>query len=205
MRVAILIGAAILAGCAPAATNRVGSDDVVSDVAQETPDSAESMDLAAPESMDLEALEDVAAEPDVPEESDPGPAPVDIEEDTGPVIPDCTPKRTAYTVSYADVVAVADISCAGSKCHNPGDLGGLTLDDLYGNTVGVPSKNSANLRVHPGKPFKSFIYQKILGTGLGARMPFGGAPLPKVQQDMFLEWIEDCASPAAVAGQPTSP
>ena len=197
MRFVVLTSVLALVACEPAAT-RVAADDVVpavEDVAQVQPDLPEPMDLAEPE--------DVFEEPDLPEEPDPGPPPVDIEEDTGPVIPACTPKRTTYTVSYADVVAVADISCAGSKCHNPGDLGGLKLDDFYGNTVGVPSKNSANLRIHPGLPLKSFIYQKILGTGLGARMPFGGAPLPKSQQDMFLEWIEDCASPTAVAGQPT--
>lgn len=167
---------------------------------------------AAEEPADLPALPDVAPLPDTADDTPPPDEPeaggLEIAEptDTGPPLVPCTPKRAAYTVDFAAMVQVASDSCAGTSCHvGGGEAGGLQLDPpgFYANTVGVKAKNSPLLRVHPGRPDKSYLYRKLTGQATFSRMPLGGPYLDEQTVALFREWIEDCASENAVAGEPS--
>jgi hypothetical protein len=111
-------------------------------------------------------------------------------------------------------------SCASSGCHAPGDdpaAGGLDLSgDAYDALVGVMPHNPAALargwvRVEPGDPESSYLYQKLILKYPGAspaqqglsprksgectelcdRMPAGLAqpPLPADQIEAVRAWI----------------
>jgi hypothetical protein len=59
--------------------------------------------------------------------------------------------------------------------------------------VGVPSASCPELLlVAPGTPSESFLWRKLATDPplCGARMPFGGAPLPPAALDCVREWIE---------------
>jgi hypothetical protein len=81
-----------------------------------------------------------------------------------------------------------------SSCH-PGNIGSgsLGLGDgfSYANLVGVPSaQNPAILRVSPGNPMSSLLFQKINCDvpEVGGRMPPGGM-ISITQQAFFYDWI----------------
>ena len=80
--------------------------------------------------------------------------------------------------------------CAG--CHPPNG-GGLDLraGHTYGSTVNVPSsQNPSLMRVKPGDPDNSYLYRKLVGSGIsGARMPAGGPFLSQSELDRVRDWI----------------
>lgn len=156
----------------------------------------------APYGPDLPEPEDVPVPDTVPVPDIARPAP-----DPGPEPIPCTPKRDTYTVDYVTLVEMAQQTCGGTKCHIGGDSAGLALDaaDFYANTVGVPSKNSPLLRIHPGLPNKSYLFLKLTGQGTFNQMPIGKPPLDDATITLFREWIEDCAAENAEKGAPTQP
>jgi len=89
---------------------------------------------------------------------------------------------------------IFDRSCAISGCHDSGTKSGgldLTSGNSYSNLVNVPSQNYPPfLRVKPGFPDSSVLYQKIKGNpNFGDRMPLGGSPLPSEEIDLIKRWI----------------
>lgn len=80
--------------------------------------------------------------------------------------------------------------CSG--CHPPSG-GGLDLraGHTYSSTVNVPSsENPSLMRVKPGDPDNSYLYRKLVGSGIsGARMPAGGPFLTQSELDRVRGWI----------------
>ena len=104
---------------------------------------------------------------------------------------------TAVTFA-ADILPIFTASCASVGCHaSQTQSGGLALDgaNAYGDLVGVTSANYApGVRVTPGDPDASVLYQKLLGDqSVGARMPLGGSPLAAGVIEKVREWIEEGA------------
>ena len=116
----------------------------------------------------------------------------------------------------SDVVArsrflgqVADLlysSCAHSGCHLPPFSNAqLAMDDpatTHANLVLAPSTQSPLLRVSPGRPSRSYLWHKLLGThetvgGSGDRMPQFHLPgddfLTDEEMDLVRGWILDGA------------
>jgi hypothetical protein len=84
-------------------------------------------------------------------------------------------------------------NCA--SCHiSGGASGGLNLDfaNAYANLVGMnSSQNAAFVRVQPGNPAASLLFQKVNcdSPGVGSRMPLGGSILSPAQQRILSDWI----------------
>lgn len=101
-------------------------------------------------------------------------------------------------------------TCSNISCHSSvRATGGLVLDgyNAYANLVDVPAQNPAaaaagKLRVVPGKPDESFLYQKLAGhlqPEEGDRMPQIGVPLPPEQIEAVRQWILNGALPSSTA------
>lgn len=95
---------------------------------------------------------------------------------------------------------ILDQSCAVSACHDSQSFaGGLLLETgaSYTSTVNVAPVNFAAgqlgwLRITPGDPDTSYLYQKLLGgldPALGDRMPFGKGKLKSYLRDIIELWI----------------
>jgi mono/diheme cytochrome c family protein len=91
-----------------------------------------------------------------------------------------------------------------AACHTGPTSGVLPAGmDLSGasaslaSLVGVASLEVPSVeRVTAGDPDASYLVQKIEGTAAsGARMPFGGAPLPQSTIDAIRQWITNGANP----------
>ena len=85
-------------------------------------------------------------------------------------------------------------TCAALGCHDR--LGHqqnqiLTVGGAYGQTVGHQSEEMPSLqRVSPGDPASSYLYRKIVGSGItGDRMPQGGPYLSDPQIKLVRDWI----------------
>jgi hypothetical protein len=85
-------------------------------------------------------------------------------------------------------------SCTTIACHDP--LGQqsqmiLTAGRAYANTVNVPSVEMPQLRrVEPGDPANSYLYRKIVGSGItGDRMPLTAPPLSEQNIALVRDWI----------------
>jgi hypothetical protein len=85
-------------------------------------------------------------------------------------------------------------TCATVGCHHP--LGQesqlvLTPDVAYTQTVNRASVENAGLRrVEPGDPANSYLYRKIIGSGItGERMPQNLPPLSAAQIALVRDWI----------------
>ena len=94
-----------------------------------------------------------------------------------------------------DVQPIFDLRCA-AVCHvGPlpnGDLD-LSAGNSFANLVDVPATGYANqIRVVPGDPNASLLFQKLIGDQFGNRMPLNGA-LPDSQITTIRTWIEDGA------------
>ncbi len=86
-----------------------------------------------------------------------------------------------------------------SACHPPNQGMDLRTGKAYASVVNVPSaEQPALMRVKPGDPDNSYLYQKVLGAAgiSGARMPFGGPALSAAQIQLIHDWI--------VAGAPNN-
>lgn len=101
----------------------------------------------------------------------------------------------AHTVSFAtDIQPIFDANCLG--CHGAGASSGLDLRvaTSYTLLVNAASTSYAGVRVVPGDPHVSVLYQKLEGDpATGARMPFGGEALPPAQRVLIHDWIEQGA------------
>lgn len=92
-----------------------------------------------------------------------------------------------------DIQSIVDAEC--KNCHtNGGSNGGLNMDDLYDDTVGVASSDVATMSLfEPGDLRNSYIWHKLQGTqsdvgGAGAQMPSGGS-LTKGDEETIETWI----------------
>jgi hypothetical protein len=105
----------------------------------------------------------------------------------------------AETVSFdQDILPILTQYCV--MCHVPGaEQAELVLyPDAWSQLIGVPSSQSALLRVEPGFPDKSYLYLKLIGTqetedGSGLQMPFQQNPLDPAQIEAIRLWIEQGA------------
>ena len=120
----------------------------------------------APEDPEPEDPEPEDPEPEDPEPEDPEPEDPEPED----------PELVAF--SEDEVQTLFNGRCGG--CH--GGSGGWTFSsiDILGDTVGVPSNQSALRYIEPGDHQSSYLYHKVAGSqtdvgGAGARMPLGGA------------------------------
>jgi mono/diheme cytochrome c family protein len=109
------------------------------------------------------------------------------------------PASVRYT---ADIAPLLEANCA--TCHLTGEeAGGMSLvaDSALSFLVNKPSQETPGvLRVAPGDPDKSYLVMKLEGThiahgGSGARMPFGGTPLPAAEIAKIRAWIAAGANP----------
>jgi hypothetical protein len=93
---------------------------------------------------------------------------------------------------------IIDANCSCHKSNTPS--GGLDMRALaaYASLVDTPSVHDPNtLRVAPGMPDQSFLFQKLTDThaaNLGNSMPPSGA-LPQTNIDIIEQWIADGAEP----------
>ncbi len=85
-------------------------------------------------------------------------------------------------------------TCAAIGCHDP--LGRqeqliLRAGTSYGLIVGRASIQMPSLlRVSPGDPANSYLYRKIVGSGItGDRMPQGGPFLDDARIKLVRDWI----------------
>jgi hypothetical protein len=98
------------------------------------------------------------------------------------------------------------LRCAHSGCHLPPfGSAGLGLDTpavIRASTIGVPSTQAPLLRVAPGRPSRSYLWHKLVGThatvgGSGLRMPDVHQPgdefLTDPEMDLVRAWILDGA------------
>jgi hypothetical protein len=112
-----------------------------------------------------------------------------------------TPSLTpTFSSIQRDIFSAADSSgrpaCSG--CHTSTGrtpAGGLNLtgDLAYDQLVNVPSaRKPGAIRVIPGDPENSYLYQKIEGSPgiVGVRMPFNGPYLSDGQIEIIERWIE---------------
>jgi hypothetical protein len=77
-------------------------------------------------------------------------------------------------------------TCGAIGCHDRlGQQEGLVL------TPGMPSHQMPSLlRVAPGDPTGSYLYRKVVGSGItGDRMPQGGPYLNDAQIKLIRDWI----------------
>lgn len=85
-------------------------------------------------------------------------------------------------------------TCGAIGCHDP--LGQqqqlvLTPGRAYDNIVNRPSTEIPSLaRVVPSDPSNSYLYRKVIGSGItGDRMPQGGPFLTDAQIKLIRDWI----------------
>lgn len=87
--------------------------------------------------------------------------------------------------------------CTGSSCHGSGTQADLDLrtGTSYGELVDVQSfQPSPLVRVRPGHAQdSSYVVDKLDGSGLGQRMPQGGAPLDSIDMNNIINWINQGA------------
>jgi hypothetical protein len=101
-------------------------------------------------------------------------------------------------VSFASQVQpIFTASCTFSDCHAgqtpTGDMN-LTEGNAYASTVGASASNTypGKIRVVPGQPETSLLYQKITTKDFGAQMPLRGS-ITQRQRDIIKAWIEEGA------------
>ncbi|SRR5712691_11597519 len=85
-------------------------------------------------------------------------------------------------------------TCSAVGCHGaiaPQENMILTPDRAYALIVNVRSNQNPSLnRIAPGDPANSYLYRKIVGSGItGDRMPQGGPFLSDSQIALVRDWI----------------
>ena len=83
-------------------------------------------------------------------------------------------------------------TCATAGCHSSGSAsGGLILEagSSFSNLVNVNSTGSSFKRVASGSPDKSYLINKLEGTGSGTQMPQGTSPLTAAEIQTIKDWI----------------
>ncbi len=106
----------------------------------------------------------------------------------------------------AQIQPIFDTNCI--RCHAPGGLGFVQTGGTQNNGLDLTRGNSFSrlvnqqtfqnpaveprMRVHPGEPENSYIYQKISSSSpkFGGRMPFDGPPfLSQSEIQLIRNWI----------------
>lgn len=112
---------------------------------------------------------------------------------SGAAASSATPAPVRFT---PDIQRLLTRNCAA--CHNAQDpQGGLDLqpDHAYANLVGKRATQVDLPLVDPGRPERSYLYRKLVGTqlevgGQGDAMPVGGRRLTEKDLDAVRRWIE---------------
>ncbi|MEW6272312.1 MAG: hypothetical protein AB1689_23770 [Thermodesulfobacteriota bacterium] len=103
--------------------------------------------------------------------------------------------------------------CTQDACHGSAVSGGLDLrpEVAYRNLLEVPSQSSSDLRIMPGEPGESFLFQKLLAgtrpgsvTIGGSPMPSGLPPLSENELEAVRLWIEAGAPETGSVGDSTT-
>lgn len=70
--------------------------------------------------------------------------------------------------------------CAAEACHGSGRSGGLDLrpEVAWSNLVDVASASSADMRISPGAPASSFLFNKLRAATEPGSVSVGGSPMP---------------------------
>lgn len=108
-------------------------------------------------------------------------------------LPTCATATVTAAQLYTSVVSV---SCAGSRCHDPGSMGTLAMQSAaqMRTNLRMASRNAALPRVTPGDVHRSYVMYKLMGQhtrvmgGAGNRMPPMVA-LSNTQLCVFVNWI----------------
>jgi hypothetical protein len=98
------------------------------------------------------------------------------------------------TATFTRVQTEVLPNCTGIGCHHTlGSQQNLVLlpGQSYDNIVNRPSEQMPSLRrVNPGDFANSYLYRKIVGSGItGDRMPQGGPYLNDAQIKLVRDWI----------------
>jgi hypothetical protein len=95
------------------------------------------------------------------------------------------------SATFSDIQSkVFNITCAVSGCHN-GSVSPDLRASAYSRIVNRPSTQSNFDYIEPRESAKSYLYLKLLGSGItGSRMPRGGAPLSQAKLDSIKKWID---------------
>lgn len=110
------------------------------------------------------------------------------------VLQDPTPDPEPTVSFSADVQPIFDARCV--VCHDSDGPSGMTLLSgvSHGELVGVTATGYAALRIAPGEPESSVLYNKITDSGLyGGIMPAAGPALTAEQIAVIAAWIEEGA------------
>lgn len=108
---------------------------------------------------------------------------------------------TRYDSTFAAIqkVIFEGRNCTNSKCHGEATAGGLDLraEAAYTSLIEVESTIGTALRVMPGEPDESFLFQKLRAATEpgsvvveGSPMPSGTAPLTPEHLEAVRRWIE---------------
>jgi len=108
---------------------------------------------------------------------------------------------TGEVISHAaQIQPIWDARCS-EACHLGSSAnGGLSLNDGFGATVGVPAIGIAGMDlITPGNPDQSYMWLKLNDThmgagGIGAIMPTSGM-LASTELDLIKSWIDGGAKP----------
>lgn len=108
------------------------------------------------------------------------------------------PENTQSTLA-GNVQPIYNRSCATSAvCHGNGaEYVILSTGNSWMNTYLVESDGVNGMQgpfIAPFDPDGSFLFQKLLGTGAGALMPFNGSPLSEDRIDLIRNWILEGAA-----------
>jgi mono/diheme cytochrome c family protein len=111
----------------------------------------------------------------------------------GPELPAATTSASSFGAIVQDLLVPR---CATSACHGgnpPAFAPPLDAADAWGALVGQPSGQGSELLVDPGAPERSTLVLKLRGTGSGALMPIGDAPLGEAEIAAIEAWIANGA------------
>jgi hypothetical protein len=107
------------------------------------------------------------------------------------------PNDTKATYS-GNVQPIFTQSCATNlACHVAGGAGPVDLSapESYSKIFEIASsQNPAKNYVTPFNVDGSYLFDKIIGTGVGSRMPLGAAPLSDEQTNAIRNWILEGAA-----------
>ena len=115
---------------------------------------------------------------------------------TDPTDTDGTPPSdTEVEISYDNVQAIFDQSCATAGCHDGSVAPDLTAAASPASIVGVASQQVSDLNhIEPGDPDGSYLLLKVNGSyadagGFGSQMPITGCCLADSEVQAISDWI----------------
>lgn len=137
--------------------------------------------------------EQIASDDGSPPPFTPAPTaqPTPVSEQPAPTAGAPAPEPAA-SASFADVQEVFAGACNFRGCHGGGSASGmLDLTGMpYDRLVNVSSPETQRVRVVPGDPASSYLYQKLTSDtpAAGVRMPLGGV-LEAERTEVIRLWI----------------